>query len=84
MCTPITTNGVFQMKRYYINTGSITYAIKARDALRRNGFKAQIERKKAGPASGGCGYSVNTAGNLEIIKSVLEKADVKYSQFGEI
>ena len=69
------------MKRYYINTGSITYAIKARDALRRNGLKAQIERKKAGPASGGCGYSVNTAGNLEIIKSVLEKAtrrSVKY------
>jgi len=36
--------GVNKMKRYRISTSSVTYAIKTKDLLRRNGFKATVER----------------------------------------
>lgn len=72
------------MKRYNIETGSVTYAIKARDALRFKGKKAHIERKRPGAGSGGCGYSVVSEGDFENLKSILDNAGVKYSGIKEI
>ncbi len=72
------------MKRYVIETGSVTYAIKARDALRLKGRKAHIERKKPSAGSSGCGYSVVCDGEFEKIKAILENAGVKYSGIKEI
>ena len=46
------------MKRYIITTGTVTYAIKGRDLLRRKGFNVKIERITSGKGSAGCGYSI--------------------------
>ena len=61
-------------KKYVITTGTVTYAIKGRDILRRNGFTAKIERKSG---NAGCGYTVVTSGNIDKALSLLENADVK-------
>ena len=46
------------MKRYFIITGTITYAIKCRDALRQNGYKAELKRTVNSGGNVGCGYGV--------------------------
>ncbi|MBQ3053033.1 MAG: DUF3343 domain-containing protein [Clostridia bacterium] len=46
------------MKRYIITTGSVTYAIKGRDLLRRKGYRARVEKVTATAQNSGCGYSI--------------------------
>lgn len=46
------------MKRYLLITGTVTYASKGRDLLRRYGFNPKIERITGGPSTG-CGYAVS-------------------------
>ena len=65
------------MQRYNISTGSITYAIKGRDYLRKNGIKANIERKTSSEEGSGCGYSIIVSGDIEKIEEILKKANVK-------
>lgn len=59
-----------------IITGSITYAIKGRDVLKREGYKARIERK-ASENKSGCGYAIIFDGDLLKAKEILEKSGVK-------
>lgn len=68
------------MQRYDISTGSITYAIKGRDLLRKQGIKANVERKTSGMAKSGCGYSIIATGDIKRIESILKKANVKIVQ----
>ena len=65
------------MEKNIINTGSITYAIRSRDALRANGCKAYMFRK-SGKDAVGCGYSVSTECSKEKIINVLNDYGVKY------
>lgn len=67
-------------KKYVIATGTVTYAIKGRDILRRNGFAAKIERKSS---NAGCGYTVVTSGNIDKARMLLENSGVKILSVSE-
>lgn len=46
------------MKRYVITVGSVTQAIKARDLLRKNGFRARAQKQVGNTEDTGCAYAV--------------------------
>lgn len=71
------------MNSYGIKTGSITYAIKARDILRRNGYTATVERNTSDLKGSGCGYSVTVFGDIEKPERLLREAGVKILQIEE-
>ncbi len=66
------------MDKPLIMVGSVTYAIKGRDILRRMGYKANIERTPGSLNRVGCGYSV-TVDDLDInrAKKILEESNIK-------
>ncbi len=64
------------MNNYMIVTGTVTYAIRGRDILRRNGYKANMEKMKSGLGNG-CGYSITVTGEIKNIESILRDAGVK-------
>ena len=68
------------MNRYFIVTGTITYAIKCRDALRRHGYKAELKRTVNTGGSVGCGYGVVTFSNIDEIKKILFEYSIRYLQ----
>lgn len=70
------------MKRYIIATGTITYAIKGRDLLRRKGFNAKIERITSGRIVG-CGYTIVITGNIAEAERLLQDAGVKILEISE-
>lgn len=66
------------MKRYIIATGTVTHAIKGRDILRRNGFKARVEKSSQPTPKTGCGYSVILEnGDIERAEKILREQGVK-------
>ncbi len=71
------------MKRYIITTGTITYAIKGRDLLRKKGFQAKVERIASGGSSAGCGYSIVLTGDLKDAESILRSAGIKILEINE-
>ncbi len=71
------------MKGYIITTGTITYALKGRDLLRRNGIKAYVERITSGKGSAGCGYAIIIEGKLNEAKELLLKGGVKILEINE-
>lgn len=71
------------MRGYIITTGTVTYALKARDILRKNGFKAGIERITAGKGSAGCGYAVIIYGDINTAEKLLREAGVKILEINE-
>lgn len=62
-------------KNFYV-TGTVTYAAKGREILRRNGIKAYSQRSFS-PDKIGCGYGIVAVGDVQNILSILAKADVK-------
>lgn len=64
------------MKRYAIQTGTVTYAIKGREILRKKGFKVKIERITDTKAYG-CGYAIILDGNLAQAENILRENGVK-------
>ena len=64
-----------------IAIGSVTYALKGRDVLRKNGYRVGIERKPS-KNSGGCGYSLKFTGDLQRAKDILDRHGIKY-KYGE-
>ncbi len=64
------------MKRYIIATGTVTYAIKGRDLLRKKGYKAKIERK-TGDNSIGCGYAIIFEGDINSAENILKNGGIK-------
>ncbi|MBR4911158.1 MAG: DUF3343 domain-containing protein [Clostridia bacterium] len=69
------------MNKYMIVTPSVTYALKGRDALRRAGFRADIERRNR--QGGGCGYGIVANGDIKKIEQVLNNASVKILSIGD-
>ena len=65
------------MQRHIISVNSITYAIKGRDLLRKQGFRAYIERKTNDIGNSGCGYVIVTNGNKNKIISILTESGIK-------
>jgi hypothetical protein len=64
------------MQRHTISVGSITYAIKGRDLLRKLGFKAHIERKTNMNGNVGCGYVIIAEGNRDKILNGLTSSGI--------
>lgn len=64
------------MKTQFI-TGSITYAIRGRDLLRKNGFKARIEKTPNHLDRVGCGYSIILEGDASQAEEILRSARIK-------
>ena len=64
------------MQMYRIVTGTVTYAIKGRDLLRRFGYKANMEKTKSG-LNNGCGYSIVVTGDKLKIEELLKNSGVK-------
>ncbi len=65
------------MQEYFIVTGTITYALKAKDILRKNGFNAMVQKLSLQEENIGCGYAVLIRGNIEKAMEILKKAEVK-------
>ena len=72
------------MQRHIISVGSITYAIKGRDLLRKQGIKAYVERKTNTSGNAGCGYVIVAHGNKNKIAQVLTHSGVKILEFNSI
>ncbi len=72
------------MQRHIISVGSITYAIKGRDLLRKQGIKAYVERKTNTSGNAGCGYVIVAEGNKNKISQVLTHSGVKILEFYSI
>lgn len=72
------------MQRHIISVSSITYAIKGRDLLRKQGFRAYIERKTNGDGNTGCGYVIIADGNRQKISDALMNSGVKILQISSI
>lgn len=72
------------MKQYRVHTGTITYALKGRDLLRRYGFKVRIERMTASPESRGCGYTLVISGDIAKAEALLSNAGIKILETEEI
>lgn len=72
------------MNRYIISTGTITYAIKGRDLLRRKGFTAHIERRTAGLSGAGCGYNIILNGDIAAAEPILRGAGVKINEIKQL
>ncbi|MEE1238831.1 MAG: DUF3343 domain-containing protein [Acutalibacteraceae bacterium] len=70
------------MKKYVITTGTVTYAIKGRDLLRKKGYNVKIERIASG-ASSGCGYSIVLNGEPGDAESLLRNAGIKILEISE-
>ena len=64
-----------------IELTSITYAIKARDLLRKNKFRVTVE-KSVGRLKNGCAYSVSVADDCEKATKILSKAGFKINGIG--
>lgn len=65
------------MGQHLIMVNSITYAIKGRDLLRNNGFKAYIEKTPGNLDTHGCGYSIIVYSRLDKAVSLLKDNGIK-------
>lgn len=65
------------MKGLIITTGSITHAIKGRDLLRKNGFKARIQKRISGDNTSGCSYEIYVNSSDNSVKNLLLKSGIK-------
>ncbi len=72
------------MGSFLLTTGSITYAIKGRDLLRKMGYKARIERRTTGTGSNGCGYNILVDGDIKAAEVILRDAGIKILQINKI
>ena len=65
------------MKKRLLQVNSITYAVKGRELLKRNGFKAYIERTPNNLDRVGCGYSIFVSGDVDAAEALLNNAGIK-------
>ncbi len=72
------------MAKQLIMLRSITYAYKARDYLSRRGITVNIRRTPTSFSKCGCGYSIWTKHDPEIIREMLEKVGIKVIGIAEI
>ena len=63
--------------KHVIVTGTVTYAIRGRDILRRNGISASVERNSSGLGRLGCGYGIVIRDEVERAVDILRRNSVK-------
>lgn len=66
------------MDKNIVNSGTITYAIRGRDALRNKGYKAYMFRNN-GKSAVGCGYSISTNCSKSEIERIFRNERIKYN-----
>lgn len=66
------------MNKYFIATGTVTYAMKGREILRKNGFSAEVKRLSGNMKGFGCGYGLVTYGEKAAILKTLTQNGVRY------
>ena len=64
------------MNKSYIAVASVTYAIKGRELLLKNGFKDVYFQRVPNLTSNGCGYAVYVSKNLNKAVSLLRNASI--------
>ena len=64
------------MEKNIFITGTVTYAVKGREILRKNGIKAYAQRSFDADRIG-CGYGIVAVGNVQNILSILGNAGIK-------
>lgn len=65
------------MNIYLAVTGTVTYAIKGRDALKRLGYKAELKKTVNAQMGAGCGYGVVTNCSPAEIESIFSKFGIR-------
>ena len=63
------------MGKHFV-VGSITNALKGRDALSKSGIHSYIERTPHGLENCGCGYSIYVPGDFLSAENILESAEL--------
>lgn len=64
------------MTRPIITVSSVTYAMKAKEILRRNGIPSYIIKKARGPGNPSCAYALQVAEGVENAYRILEESKV--------
>lgn len=72
------------MQRHIISVNSVTYAIKGRDILRKQGIKAYVEKKTNTDGNVGCGYVIVAVGNKNKITESLIRSGVRILELHSI
>lgn len=65
------------MTRYVITVGTVTYALKGRDSLRKAGKKAWVEKVSANGKNKGCGFAIVTEGDIESAVGILKSNGIR-------
>ena len=66
------------MKEIFVVTGTVTYAMRAKEILAKNGFSADVKKWNDKSGKYGCGYGVKLRKNdAAEIKNLLLKNGVK-------
>ncbi len=65
------------MEKNIVNTGTVTYAMRGRDVLRKHGYKAYMFRT-TGNSAVGCGYSISTVCPRGEIERIFKAEHIKY------
>ncbi len=71
------------MKRYFIITGTVTYAIKGRNFLRSKGYEAEMRRLTNISGNVGCGYGIYTNCEPDAAKELFLQNGIKFLGFSE-
>ncbi len=66
------------MDQPLIMMSSITYAMRGRELLQRNGIKSVIERTPKNSQRQGCGYSLRVPSGIEEAERILKENGIKY------
>ena len=70
--------------KYVIVTGTVTFAIRGRDILRKNGIIATVERNSSGLGRLGCGYGIVVRGDIDKAVEILKNNSVKIIEVNKI
>ncbi|MDD4699884.1 MAG: DUF3343 domain-containing protein [Oscillospiraceae bacterium] len=65
------------MKSYFIITGTVTYALRGRDVLRKKGYSAIVKRIQHKYNNAGCGYGIIISGDVERASQLLRENGIK-------
>lgn len=66
------------MKEIFVVTGTVTYALRAKEILAKNGFSADVKKWNDKSGKYGCGYGVKLRkADVTEIKELLQKNGVK-------
>lgn len=72
------------MREFLIFTGTVTYAIKGRDILRKNGIEATVKKKNSTEDNTGCGYAIAVKKNIDKAEQILRNNGIRILKSSKI